>query len=88
VKSYGVETQTSTHVLKHVRLPQFDRQDRIHRQLSELSERAHDVAGKEDASSCDALCEAESKIDELAARLWGVSDSELEDIRFSLADLR
>jgi hypothetical protein len=88
VKSYGVETQTSTHVLKHVRLPQFDRNNPVHRQLSELSERAHDVAGREDDSARQQLKSAESKIDELSAAVWEVSDSELADIQFSLADLR
>ena len=88
VKSYGVETQTSTHVLKHVRLPQFDRKNRVHQQLSELSERAHDVAGREDESSRQELKSTESKIDELAARVWGISETELADIQFSLADLR
>jgi SAM-dependent methyltransferase len=88
VKSYGVETQTSTHVLKHVKLPQFDRNSPVHRELSELSERAHDVAGRQDDSSRHALNEAESKIDELSAAVWDVSNSELADIQFSLADLR
>ena len=88
VKSYGVETQTSTHVLKHVRLPQFDRENGVHQHLSELSERAHNVAGREDESSREELKDTESRIDELAATALGISDSELRDIQFSLADLR
>ena len=88
VKSYGVETQTSTHVLKHVRLPQFERNERLHQQLSELSERAHNLAGREDEASRQELKSTESRIDELAAKVWGVSGAELADIQFSLADLR
>jgi hypothetical protein len=33
VKSYGIETQTSTHVLEHVGLPKFNANDNLHHPL-------------------------------------------------------
>ena len=40
-KSYGVETQTSTHVLEYVRVPKFDVRDTPASRLAALSAEAH-----------------------------------------------
>jgi hypothetical protein len=88
VKSYGVETQTSTHVLNHVRIPQFDQKHKGHQRLSELSKHAHNLAKQETETSRKELQKIETKIDEVAAEIWGITDAELRDIQFSLSDLR
>lgn len=87
VKSYGVETQTSTHVLENVRLPKFDAKNKQHRRLTELSEKAHALAAESepDTKRLEAI---ETEIDETAAELWGITATELGDIQSSLADLR
>jgi len=85
VRSYTIDTQTSTHVLSHVAIPRFKRANATHRALSRLSLEAHELAS-EGTEGTSRLREAEGEIDKLAARLWGITDAELEEIRRSLAD--
>jgi len=84
VKSYGVEIQTSTHVLEHVRVPRFDPKEKLHIQLAESSKACHAATAAGDDSAIDSLEAANSS---LAAELWGLSDAELKEIESSLADL-
>ena len=88
VKSYGIETQTSTHVLEYVRLPNFDAKDKLHNRLAELSKKAHEQAVLETNVAKEKLQSLEIEIDETAAALWDISDIELRDIQSSLADLK
>ena len=88
VKSYGVETQTSTHVLSHVRVPQFDRKQKSHQRLSKLSGSAHDLARGENEAVRKQLTKIEAEIDEIAAEVWSITDAELRDIQYSLSDVR
>ncbi len=88
VKSYGIETQTSTHVLEYVRLPKFDAADKRHQRLAELSAAAHEHVAAATESAQKDLKKAEEEIDEKAAEIWGITATELKDIQFSLADLR
>ena len=88
VKSYGIETQTSTHVLEHVRLPRFNAHDKQHARLSKLSQQAHELAAKGNEKSLKKITELEAEIDALASAVWAISDIELRDIQTSLNDLR
>lgn len=88
VKSYGVETQTSTHVLEHVRVPQFNSADEHHQRLANLGARAHELAREASEASGEALKNLEADVDQLAANVWNVTDAEFRDIQFSLADLK
>jgi hypothetical protein len=88
VKSYGIETQTSTHVLEHVRLPKFDAKDKWHQRLAELSAAAHQLAGEATESAQKQLGKVEVEIDEQAAAVWNITATELRDIQSSLADLK
>ncbi|NIQ82350.1 MAG: N-6 DNA methylase, partial [Anaerolineae bacterium] len=85
VKSYSIETSISTHVLNYVKIPQFDRGDPTHRELSRLSAAAHEAAARGDAET---VAQIEAEIDEQTKALWGLTDAELKDIRDSLEDLR
>jgi hypothetical protein len=87
VKSYGVETQTSTHVLHHVSVPTFDAANAAHRGLAELSVAAHELAAS-DATDARKLAKIETQVDREAAAVFGVTETELEDVLASLADLR
>ena len=88
VKSYAVETQTSTHVLEHVRLPQFDAKDKRHQRLAELSKRAHELVAEATDPARKRLTALDTEIDETAATVWGITATELSDIQFSLSDLK
>src|SRR6266566_326932 len=88
VKSYAVETQTSTHVLEHVRLPQFDAKDKRHQRLAELSKRAHELVAEATDPARKRLTALDTEIDETAATVWGITATELSDIQFSLLDLK
>jgi Xaa-Pro aminopeptidase len=88
VKSYGVETQTSTHVLQYIRLPKFDAKDKQHQRLAELSAEAHQLAVEAAERAQKRLRTVEAEIDEQAAAVWDISATELRDIQSSLADLR
>ena len=85
VKGYAVETATATHVLNYVRVPAFDPQDEIHKELVSLSMSAHDMIAEGDDA---AIPDIERRIDELAAHLWGLTKTELKDVQESLEDLR
>jgi hypothetical protein len=88
VKSYGVETQTSTHVLEYVRLPKFDTKDKQHQRLAELSAQAHQLAAEATERAQKRLRTVETEIDEQAAAVWSITPTELRDIQSSLADLK
>ncbi len=82
VNIYVVSTQISTHVLENIRIPKFDPKDKLHLCLAELSEKAHEVAAREGDTS-----DIESEIDGIAARIWGLTDEELKEIKTSLEEL-
>jgi SAM-dependent methyltransferase len=88
VKSYAIETQTSTHVLEHVRLPRFEKDEQRHVQLAKLSQEAHELVAKGDEKSVKQITKLEVEIDSLSAAVWGISDVELRDIQISLNDLK
>ncbi len=84
VQTYVVPTAVSTHVLEHIAVPKYNSQNSLHRELSALSQRAHELAAKGEKK---ALKEIEEEIDRKAAELWGISKSELAEIKRSLAEL-
>ncbi len=81
VSGYAVETAISTHVLNYVRIPRFDPRNEIHKKLSDLSKKAHDLTAR---SSSDELPVVEEEIDLLCAQLYGISHAELSEIKESL----
>ena len=78
-KSFG-----DPHVLQNIRIPEFNPQDKVHLQLVEFSEKAHELAKKNDEGN---LKEVEREIDELSAQIWKLTREELKDIRLSLEEL-
>jgi hypothetical protein len=85
VSSYVLSTSTSTHVLEHIRLPQFSLQDKAHARLADLGQRCNEAAAKGDTKTVSAL---ELEIDKAAAKLWGIKDEELTEIQGTLAETR
>jgi len=72
------------HVLDRVRVPRFSEKNRIHLRLAELSAEAHRAAEQGDR---DRMARLESEMEGWAAKLWGLSDEEMADIRRSLEEI-
>jgi len=83
VQAY-VALHPSPHVLQHIAVPQFDAGNPIHTRLAALSQQAHQLAATGDEAS---LAEVEAQVDEAVAKLWGITDRELKEIRRSLVEL-
>jgi len=83
VASYAVQISMNTHILEHVRIPDFSSKNRVHSKLAEMSEEAHKAVAK---GELGLLPEIERQIDDSARALWGLSAEELDEIRDSLID--
>jgi SAM-dependent methyltransferase len=81
VSGYAVETAISTHILNYVRIPRFDPKNEVHHKLSELSRKAHALVAR---NATEELHDVEDKIDQLCAQSYGISATELSEIRDSL----
>jgi hypothetical protein len=87
-KSFG-----SPHLLQQVAIPKFSAKDQIHLRLAELSHRAHELAAglaakPDDKEAKRELEKVEDQIDHAAAKLWGLTDTELVEIRKALELLK
>jgi hypothetical protein len=83
VRLYSIEIQISTHVLRYVNIPKFEPSNKIHKQLSDLSQQAHAAAAEKNAET---VKEIETLIDEKARQLWDLTKEELHEIQESLAE--
>ena len=82
IHSYVISTSTSTHVLSNVAVPRFKKADSNHTRLAELSRQCHVAANNEGQ-----LAALEVEIDEAAAKVWGIPNTELEAIQKALSEL-
>jgi len=73
----------SPKVLQNIRIPKFDPKNKLHLQLAELSDKAHEVAAKDGNTSY-----IENQIDDLAAEIWGLTKKELREIKISLEEIK
>jgi len=80
----GGKSMGSMHILEHIRIPRFDPKNPVHFRLAELSMQAHEAAKAGDEMR---LREIEAEIDLWAAKLWGLSGKELQEVQESLAEL-
>lgn len=85
VMSYIVNIQMATHVMKYVKLQRYNPKATLHMELAKLSREAH---GNVRADEGEASGQIQTRIDELATVLWGLSRRELNDMIASLAELR
>ncbi len=69
------------HILDHIRIPRYDPNNPVHRELADLSRHAHIIVARGDTAR---LKQIEKKIDELAAQVWGLTEPEMDAIRHSL----
>lgn len=94
VKSYSVHGTggfASPHILTNIRVPTFESSNPLHTSIAQLSQRAHALAPAAyagDEAARDQLQQVEAEIDRAAARLWGLTDEELQEIQASLRELK
>jgi SAM-dependent methyltransferase len=91
VSGYSV-LHVSTHIVKYFRLKKFNPKDELHLKLSELSKKAHELAKKyyeqNDLVAQAELKKVEEEIDKTVAKLYGITDEELEEIKKTLKILK
>jgi len=91
IASYTYELRQETHILDNIKVPKFNPSDELHRRIAELSRRAHELARCIHASSKPSYCagvdagvelgRVEGELDLAVARLFGLSDVELGELR-------
>ena len=80
-EAYFIETSISTHILDYIKIPKFSSETHLHKSLSNVSMRAHELTTRGEEKK---LAEVEQEIDSLAASLWDISVKELEQIQTAL----
>jgi hypothetical protein len=72
------------HVITRIALPKYDARNETHKALAAASKSAHRAAAQ---GHDDKVREVEEEIDALAARVWNLSEDEVQDIKDSLREL-
>jgi hypothetical protein len=85
VKSYGIDTSTSTHLLDYVAIPRFNVANPVHRNVSNLGAEAARLARL--ARDADVL-EIEARVDRAVSELCGLEGHELTGMRSELVGRR
>jgi len=83
VQAYTISTQQSTHILENIKVPKFNPKDDTHKELARLTKQCH-----ERVAAGISVVDLEEQIDELAAKMWGLSKEELKDIKDSLEEMK
>lgn len=83
VAAYAIEISMDTHILENVQIPSFSEKNHTHLKLAELSEEAHKFAEKEKLNEIGRI---EEQIDHWAAKLWNLTEEELNEIKRSLSE--
>lgn len=73
----------SPHILRNIKIPKYNLEIDIHKELASLSKECH-----EKVAAGVSVTDLEEQIDELAAELWGLSKEELKEIKTSLEEMR
>jgi hypothetical protein len=68
----------SPHILEHIAIPKFSKEDSRHLEIAQMSERCHKAALEDDI---DEIGSAESEIDKSAAKIWNITTAELRDMQ-------
>jgi len=84
VSAYAVSISMDTHILENVAVPEFDESKSAHIRLADLCDSAHKAAAKRNDAEIPVI---EAEIDKAAAKLWGLSDEELAEIKRSLEEM-
>jgi hypothetical protein len=91
IASYTYELRQETHITRYIRIPKFDTNNSLHRDISALSSKAHLLASKyygvSDMKAYEELSKVEDGIDKCVAQLYNINDEELKEIKRCLAML-
>ena len=92
INSYAMEIHASTYIIEPIKLPKFNPKNPHHQKLSQLSQKAHEIAKKIYEENREDLKEdlkkIEEEIDKTVAELYGITDDELKEIRKCLVILK
>ena len=80
----GGKSFAQSNILQNLHIPKFAPSNKVHQELSGLSQNAHYAVTIGDEAG---LRELEEGIDELAAQIWGLTTEELAEIKSSLEGL-
>ena len=79
-------------IVKHFGISKYEKRNEGHRKVSEFSKKAHELAkryyGQKDLEAREELKGVEEEIDKIVAKLYGITDEELEEVRKTLGVLR
>lgn len=81
VKSYTIETAISTHVLKNIRIPQYNPMEKLHKKIIELSKNAHDIT---QGKSNQKILEVENQLDEKVRQIYDIRKKEMVEVKSAL----
>jgi hypothetical protein len=91
IASYTYELRQETHITRYIRVPKFDSSNLLHLKISDLSQKAHQLAnkhyGENDTKAYEEFRKIEMEIDKLVAQVYGITNEELEEIKRCLAIL-
>jgi hypothetical protein len=76
-----MERHIGAHLTKYIRLPMFDNTSREHREIAELSKKAH-LSNSEDEVSV-----IQQSVDRLAGKILGLAPDDLKQVNADLAIL-
>ena len=77
VMSYTVETAISTHVMNNINVPLFQSNNNLHKDISELSAKAHILAKNNEFQELENV---EKELDKKVAELYKINTDELDEI--------
>jgi hypothetical protein len=80
----GGKSMGSPHLLQNIRIPKFDPNNGLHLRLSELLQKAHELARNNEEEK---IKEIEEEINEVASQVCGLTKDELKEIKLSLQEL-
>jgi len=92
IASYTYELRQETHITHYIKIPKFVSTNLLHQKLSQLSQKAHKIAKKiyeeKKENLKEDLNKVEGEIDKTVAKLYGITDEELEEIKKCLKILK
>ncbi len=92
IASYTYELRQETHIIENVKIPKFNHKEQVHRRITELSKRAHELTTyvharvkpdscKDIRNSREELGKVEDELDRAVAELYGIPEEALVGFR-------
>lgn len=81
IKSYVINTSTSTHILDYISIPKFDQQNPLHDKIANLGIEATRLAYENKSAE---LLQIEEEIDAYSCEIWNISKTELDILKEEL----